>query len=126
MAVLDIGEVAERSGVAPSTLRYYEEIGLLQSARRFAGGRRVFDGDALRRLRFIGRLKRLGFSLEEISHLNQVHGLHQSTGELLEELEGLLESHLQTLSVRMTELEALRGELQDYRGHIELRRAELA
>lgn len=121
-----IGALAQLVGVSTRTLRYYEEIGLLQSARRYAGGRRMFDGDALQRLRFIGRLKNLGFSLEEISRLNQVHKLHQSTGEMLGELEGLLESHLQTLAARVAELQALRGELEDYRGRIQRRRAELA
>jgi DNA-binding transcriptional MerR regulator len=66
MVVLDIGEVAERSGVAPSTLRYYEEIGLIASLWR-RGLRRQFDGDVLLKLSLIAMGKAAGFSLEEIA-----------------------------------------------------------
>ncbi|SFC89725.1 DNA-binding transcriptional regulator, MerR family [Bosea sp. CRIB-10] len=66
MAVLDIGEVAERSGVAPSTLRYYEEIGLISSLWR-RGLRRQFDADVLLKLSLIAMGKAAGFSLEEIA-----------------------------------------------------------
>jgi len=66
MIVLDIGEVAERSGVAPSTLRYYEEIGLISSLWR-RGLRRQFDADVLLKLSLIAMGKVAGFSLEEIA-----------------------------------------------------------
>lgn len=66
MVVLDIGEVAERSGVAPSTLRYYEEIGLISSLWR-RGLRRQFDADVLLKLSLIAMGKAAGFSLEEIA-----------------------------------------------------------
>ena len=120
-----IGALARLAGVSTRTVRYYEEFGLMRAARRYAGGRRVFDGDALQRLRFIGRLKQLGFTLEEISHLNEVHGLRRSTGEMLGELDGLLGSHLQTLSGRMKELEGLRDELENYRERVRGRLAEI-
>jgi len=66
MGMMDIGEVAERSGVPPSTLRYYEEIGLIQSVSRL-GLRRQFDGDVLLRLSLIELGKTAGFSLTEIA-----------------------------------------------------------
>ncbi len=106
-------------------MRYYEEIGLLRSARRFAGGRRVYDGDALQRLHFIARLKTLGFSLEEISHLNEVFAVHQSTAEMLAALDGQLARHLATAEEHIRELEALREDLRGYREHIRARREEL-
>ncbi|TCR64633.1 helix-turn-helix domain-containing protein [Bosea sp. BK604] len=66
MRVLDIGEVAERSGVPPSTLRYYEEIGLIRSLGRH-GLRRQFDGDVLLKLQLVSLGKAAGFSLVEIA-----------------------------------------------------------
>ena len=119
--LLPIGTLARLAGVSTRTVRYYEEIGLLNSAKRYAGGRRVFDGDALQRLRFIGRLKTLGFSLEEISHLNEVFALHRSTGEMLGELDRHLGMHLETLASRLRELSALREDLEGYRGRIRSR-----
>lgn len=66
MQILDIGEVAARSGVPPSTLRYYEEIGLIRSVRRH-GLRRQFDPDVLLKLSLIELGKTAGFSLTEIA-----------------------------------------------------------
>lgn len=66
MNLLDIGEVAKRSGVPPSTLRYYEEIGLIRSHGRH-GLRRQFDADVLLRLSLINLGKSAGFSLTEIA-----------------------------------------------------------
>lgn len=66
MGMMDIGEVAERSGVPPSTLRYYEEVGLIQSLSRH-GLRRQFDADILLKLSLIELGKTAGFSLAEIA-----------------------------------------------------------
>jgi DNA-binding transcriptional MerR regulator len=62
---LSIGEVAERSGVAATTLRFYEDEGLLNTAAR-VGGRRRYDDAVLTRLEVIGLCKAAGFSLDEI------------------------------------------------------------
>ncbi len=66
MKVLDIAEVAERSGVPPSTLRYYEEIGLISSIGRH-GLRRQFGAETLVQLSLVTLAKSAGFSLDEIS-----------------------------------------------------------
>lgn len=66
MLFMDIGEVAERTGVAPSTLRYYEEIGLIASLGRH-GLRRQYDADVLLKLSLIAMGKSAGFSLGEIA-----------------------------------------------------------
>jgi len=66
---LQVSELAERAGVAPSTVRFYERAGLLSPARRAANGYRVFDGSALDELAFIGRAKGIGMSLEDIAGL---------------------------------------------------------
>jgi DNA-binding transcriptional MerR regulator len=66
MGMIDIGEVAERSGVPPSTLRYYEEIGLIRSVSRH-GLRRQFDANVLLKLSLIELGKTAGFSLTEIA-----------------------------------------------------------
>lgn len=66
MKILDIGEVAERSGVPPSTLRYYEELGLIASIGR-RGLRRQYEPRTLLQLSLIALGKSAGFSLEEIT-----------------------------------------------------------
>ena len=63
---LDIGEVARRSGLPASTLRYYEERGLIRSVGR-VGLRRQFDDQVVERLALIALGRDAGFSLEEIA-----------------------------------------------------------
>lgn len=67
-AALTIGEVAQEAGVAATTLRYYEKIGLLPAPRR-VGGQRRYDDAVLARLEVIGLCKSAGFALEEIQVL---------------------------------------------------------
>jgi DNA-binding transcriptional MerR regulator len=65
---LDIAEVAERSGVPASTLRYYEERGLIAPVGR-RGLRRVFEPGVLERLALIALGRSAGFSLDEIARM---------------------------------------------------------
>jgi MerR family redox-sensitive transcriptional activator SoxR len=62
---LSIGDVADRTGVAVSAVRYYEREGLLTS-RRTGGGQRRFHRDVLRRVAFVRVAQRVGLTLEEI------------------------------------------------------------
>ena len=62
---LSIGQVAERSGVSHTALRFYEDSGLL-TAERTAGNQRKYPRAVLRRLAFIRTAQRVGLSLEEI------------------------------------------------------------
>ncbi len=66
MRNLDIGEVAERCGLPPSTLRYYEEKGLIKSIGR-RGLRRVFPAGVVEKLALVALGRSSGFSLEEIA-----------------------------------------------------------
>jgi DNA-binding transcriptional MerR regulator len=70
---LDIAQVAQRSGVPASTLRFYEEKGLIASAGR-RGLRRLFDPGVLERLGLIAIWRAAGFSLGEIAHMFTADG----------------------------------------------------
>ncbi len=63
---LTVGEVAHRSGYAPSALRFYEAQGLIAAART-SGGQRRYRRDVLRRLAFIRAARNVGLSLQEIA-----------------------------------------------------------
>ena len=65
---MDIAEVAKRSGVPASTLRFYEEKGLISSVGR-QGLRRVFNDSILERLALIALGRAVGFSLDEIARM---------------------------------------------------------
>jgi DNA-binding transcriptional MerR regulator len=66
LPIMDIADVAARSGVPASTLRFYEEKGLVASTGR-RGLRRLFDAQVLERLALIGLGRAAGFSLDEIA-----------------------------------------------------------
>lgn len=67
--LLSIGEVAARSGVAVSALRFYEDRGLIASERSGPGRRRTYRRAVLRRVAFIVFAQRIGFTLTEITEL---------------------------------------------------------
>jgi MerR family redox-sensitive transcriptional activator SoxR len=75
---LPIGAVAERYGVPATTLRYWEQIGLLPALER-VGGQRRYDLDAVRRIKFIRMASRAGLSLDEIRTLLAGHVDHSPT-----------------------------------------------
>jgi MerR family transcriptional regulator, repressor of the yfmOP operon len=68
--VIRIGEVAERVGVTPRTIRYYEEIGLLPGGARVKGAHRLYDDNDVERLAELTRLRDLlNLSLDELKEL---------------------------------------------------------
>lgn len=116
--LLTIAQVREIAGVSARTLRYYEELDLLPGVRRRAGGRRVYGPDEIERLRFIQRLKTLGLSLAEIKQLNAVYQIQGSTQAMLSHLEKLLDDQLEVVDGRISELVALRDDIQKYGDHV--------
>jgi len=116
-----IGELAARVGLTERTIRYYEELGLLDSVKRLDGGTRVYTDDDARRLRFIQKLKVLGLTLQEMSELEELYQGRRSNRTVLPRLIELLDTHLATTTERMNELAALRDEIRSYREHVALR-----
>ena len=71
MTTLRIAEVAERTGVPATTLRYYEDIGLLIPAGRAGNGYRAYSEQDVERLRFITSAKQLDISLDDLRELTR-------------------------------------------------------
>jgi MerR family transcriptional regulator, redox-sensitive transcriptional activator SoxR len=106
--LLKIGAIAERSGVAPSALRYYEERGLISSVRSTAG-RRAFPRAVLRRIAFIVFAQRVGLSLDEIrDELAKLPPDRAPTGEDWAQLSSTWTARIDD---RIAELERLRAGL---------------
>lgn len=86
--LLQIGQVADRSQISIKTIRYYEEMGLIQTMERTDGGFRLFDADVINRLSFIKKLQKLGLSLQEIGQILQIYDQGQvPCGEIKHQLE---------------------------------------
>lgn len=109
IALLSVGDVARRSGIAVSTLHFYESQGLL-SSERSAGNQRRYHRDVLRRVAFIRAAQALGISLAEIADsLRQLPGRRTPTKADWSRLS----SHWRaSLDRRIADLQALRDDLQ--------------
>ena len=122
---ISIGEVARRSGVAASALRYYEERGLIHSERAGSGHRRI-PRAVLRRIAFIVFAQRIGLTLEEIGEeLDALPDDRVPTGDDWERLSG---RWTRRIDERLAELRRLRKGLTGCIGCgcLSLERCELA
>ena len=106
-----IGETARRSGFAPATLRYYDDLGLVTPAERSPSGYRRYDERDLDRLRFVGRAKQLGCSLDEIGGL-LVAWDGGECGPVQDRLRELVSAKIDDSQERLLGLSVLLAELQ--------------
>jgi MerR family transcriptional regulator, redox-sensitive transcriptional activator SoxR len=105
---LTIGEVARRAGVATSSIRYYERIGLLPEPDRL-GGQRRYDPDVLGKLGFIGVAQGAGFKLREIKQL--IDGVDSATG-MAEQMRALSGQKLGEVEALLERTKAMKGWLE--------------
>ncbi|HEU4562729.1 MAG TPA: helix-turn-helix domain-containing protein [Longimicrobium sp.] len=94
---MDIGEVAQRAGVTVSTLRFYEQKGLITSTGR-RGLRRLFDPDVLDRLALVALARTAGFSLDEIARMFTPGGQPWLDRQMLADKADELDRTIQQLS----------------------------
>jgi DNA-binding transcriptional MerR regulator len=114
--VLQIGDVAERTGLSLRTVRHYEEVGLLPPAERSPGGFRLYDDSAVQRLRVIKQMKPLEFTLEEmrelLEHLDELAAgptpdRRREVQAVLRGYSVLVQARIATLQQRLTDARAL-------------------
>ena len=110
---LTVKQVAERVGLPSRTIRYYDRIGLVRAGERTPAGYRLYSPKEEGQLRFVGRAKALGFSLQDIRGLLAAAD-RGSCGEVMPELDRLLAEKLEEIDHRITELSAFRDRLQSY------------
>jgi DNA-binding transcriptional MerR regulator len=97
MKLLDIGDLAQRAGVSPATLRYYEEVGLIRSVARH-GLRRQFEPRTLMQLSLISLGKTAGFSLEAMRGMFGADGMPELSRFALHEKADQLEAQIRKLT----------------------------
>jgi len=107
---MKIGELADKTGMAPSAIRFYEQSGLLPAPERGANGYRVYTEAALKRLQLIQIAQNLGFSLDSLR--SAFAGCEVfSADDLLERLDG----RVREIDQLMAGLRAQRRDLTDLR-----------
>lgn len=104
MNAMKIGTLARRTGTNAPTIRYYEEIGLLRSADRQAGGQRVYSEDDIKQLTFIRRCREFGFSIEQVRSLV---ALMQDPSLSCMQARDLAHGHLVAVRSKLADLKAL-------------------
>jgi MerR family transcriptional regulator, copper efflux regulator len=107
---MNIGTVAERSGVSPKAIRYYESIGLVRPAERRPNGYRSYSLVDMRTLDFIKRARSLGFSVEAVRELLD---LWQNRSRRSAAVKALTSRHLEALDRKIEELTIIRKALAD-------------
>lgn len=107
---MNIGTVAERSGVPPKTIRYYETIGLIEPAERRPNGYRAYSAHDMQALHFIKRARGLGFSVEEVRELLD---LWRDKTRSNADVKALANRHVRALDRKIEELRAMRLALTD-------------
>ena len=107
---MNIGSVAEKSGVPPKTIRYYESIGLIRPADRRPNGYRNYSLTDMRTLNFVKRARSLGFSVEEVRDLIDLWRNRKRTSVAVK---ALATRHLEALERKIQELESMRKAVAD-------------
>ncbi|WP_370267687.1 Cu(I)-responsive transcriptional regulator [Nioella sp.] len=104
---MNIGDVAERSGLPPKTIRYYEDIGLV-TPQRSSNGYRSFRESDLHKLTFLGRARSLGFSIEDCRALL---ALYEDETRASGDVKRIAKEHLTRIDRKIEELSAMRSTL---------------
>jgi MerR family copper efflux transcriptional regulator len=106
---MNIGDVAEKSGLPPKTIRYYEDIGLIRPLRGDNGYRQFRDSD-LHKLQFLGRARSLGFSIEDCRVLL---ALYEDDSRASAQVKALAQDHLAQIDAKIAGLRAMRDTLAE-------------
>jgi DNA-binding transcriptional MerR regulator len=131
--LLRIQEVAAETGLTPRSIRYYEEMGLLEPAARSEGAYRLYDDSDLERLRYIRELRdEAGFSLAQIGQLLEDEAARERNSErlrtsqdpkerraILEDARARVDRQIQTLEAKAERLDAMIEAARARRDHLD-------
>lgn len=120
---MKIGELAQASGTAIETIRFYEREGLMPAPERTESNYRVYGEAHAQRLVFIRRCRGLDMALDEVRALLR---FIDAPAEDCSEVNQVLDEHIEHVSARITELQALALELRELRAHCQAGSGESA
>jgi MerR family copper efflux transcriptional regulator len=107
---MNIGAVANASGLSAKTIRYYEDAGLIASANRSASGYRIYTQADVITLRFIKRARELGFSIERTRRLVD---LWHDKGRASADVKRLALDHMADITAKIAAMSAMRDTVQE-------------
>mgnify|MGYP005988280641 FL=1 len=104
---MNIGEVSDKSGLPPKTIRYYEDIGLVKPLRG-PNGYRSFRESDMHKLAFLGRSRALGFTIEDCRNLL---ALWDDQDRASADVRAIAREHLEQIESKIAELNSIRDTL---------------
>ena len=113
--ITPIGDLAISLGLTTRTIRYWEEVGIIESVQRSDGATRGFTPYYVRRLKFIMKLKELGLTIKEMQELYAAYGEAKQTERMVPKLIEMLDDHIDKIDQKMAKLASLRKEIISYR-----------
>jgi DNA-binding transcriptional MerR regulator len=112
--MMRIGELAEKARTRPSTLRYYEERGLLPPPERTPAGYRSYGDETVQRLEFIDRARAAGLTLTQTAEILDVRDAGHAP---CAHVRVLLDRRLVEIDEQLTQLQGLRASIVELRAH---------
>jgi len=109
---ISIGELSAMVNLNPSTIRYYEELGLIDTRRKHASSHRRYGREEIVKLNLINRAKSLGMSLDEIRELIDLFGIDAREKKGIERALEILDDHMVEIDKKIKELRVLRNSLK--------------
>jgi len=106
---MNIGQASERSGISPKMIRYYEQIGLLDTAKRSNSGYRIYSNQDIKNLCFLRQARDLGFSSKQMKELLN---LWKNTDRQSADVKKLTLTHIETLNRKIAQLQDMVSLLQ--------------
>ena len=113
--IVPIGKLCSMINISTRTLRYWEEMGIIESIKRQDRSNRGYTPYMVRRIKFIIKLKHLGLTIKEMQHLYKIYGDAKKTDELIPELVKILDQQIDRADDKIAEFTSLRKEVVEYR-----------
>ena len=113
--IVSIGELSKELGITTRTLRYWEEVGIIDTVERSDGANRGYTPYFVRRIKFIMKLKELGLTIKEMQDLYIAYGEAKQTDKMVPRLIEILDAHIFKVDERIAKLASLRGDVVEYR-----------
>jgi len=113
--IISIGDLAKSLGLTTRTLRYWEEVGIIESEERLDGAIRGYAPYYVRRIKFILKLKELGLTIKEMQDLYAAYGEAKQTDRMIPQLIKILDKHINMVDEKIAKLASARKDMVEYR-----------
>jgi DNA-binding transcriptional MerR regulator len=113
--IVSIGDLSKSLGLTTRTLRYWEEVGIIESEERLDGATRGYSPYFVRRIKFIIKLKDLGLTIKEMQDLYVAYGEAKQTDQMIPQLIRILDKHINMVDEKIAKLASVRKDIVEYR-----------